>query len=458
MKTADLLTKLQHLADIDPATVTDKELFNHTVEFEELLSAVAAKAMPLRAAVINRKAFKARKFRSAATGMARETRLSSRTCGARFNLATLLINDLGRIYLALDAGVMNPNQVNVIYRYASTKTHREYAIRDQAAFIDWANNPYPIFCALMERWAEVVDDTDPNDEDEKAMADRRLVWAYGIGKTVLIEWDMPVEIWEEMLAIATPVYDAFLKAELKEAKDLHGDDIEFCDLARSDKQRWCDAFITVFRRGGAAGRKLAATKMAEGFDPGEDTSDDNFDPGVQAEVVIICDQITLEREIARRNGETLEPRPASDAETYRCETLSGASVSPSTALNYLELNSFRRMMMKPGTLDFEMSRSARYFRGPQRTGLIARDRTCQGPGCGTSAKFCQGDHIEPHSEGGPTLPTNGEMLCGPCHRWKTWLQAHGMWDASVWDRRGEFEPDRMGSASERLEPDQPQAA
>lgn len=54
----------------------------------------------------------------------------------------------------------------MICRYAKSKSHREFAIRDQGYFINWANNPWPIFSALMRRWAEVVDETDPNDEDD----------------------------------------------------------------------------------------------------------------------------------------------------------------------------------------------------------------------------------------------------------------------------------------------------
>lgn len=76
--------------------------------------------------------------------------------------------------------------------------------------------------------------------------------------------------------------------------------------------------------------------------------------------------------------------------------------------------------MKPRSIDFELSAKARLFRGAKRLGLIVRDRNCQGPGCGTAARYCQGDHIKPYRQGGPTIPSNGEMLCGPCHRWKTW--------------------------------------
>ncbi len=397
METADLLTKFQQLADIDPATITDQELFNHTIEFEELMAAMAAKGISLQAAVMNRKAYKARKYRSAATGMANQTRLSARWCGRRFNQATVLVNDLPRILAAVEMDVINPDQVNLISQYARQKLYREFAIRDQGSFIDWASHPWPIFRALMEHWAEIVDTRDPQDEDEKAMLDRRLIWGQGLGHTVLAELNLPNEIWEELMVITTPVYDAFLKDELEDAQEIYGDDMEFCDLARTDKQRWADAFMVVIRRGGVAGRKLAADITSA--TSGEDVSDEGFDPGVQAEVVILCDQVTLEREIARRGGETLDPRPASDAESYVCETVSGRSVSPATALKYLEINSFRRMIRKPKSLDFELSRLTRFFRGPKRLGLIARDRTCQGPGCGTSARYCQGDHIEAYEDG-----------------------------------------------------------
>ena len=429
METAELLSQIQKVADLDPDELTDRELFDDVVKFERLIGALTAKAIPLQAAAIERKAHRVRKYRSAATGMANETRLSARTCGGHFNQATLLVNDLARVYTAYAAGVLNADQVRLICRHATPKSHRKYATRDQTTFIDWADNPWPIFVALMNRWAEVVDDSDPQNEDDKAFADRRLIWGYGVGKTVLVEWDLPTQIWEELLAIATPTYDALLKAELADAKAEHGQDVEFRDLARTDRQRWSDAFVTVIRRGGTVGTRLAAKHAAANDNPegaiGPD--DEGFDPGVRAEVIILCDASTLQRQIARRAGQSLPPRPPSDAQTYICETLSGMPVTPATALAYLELNHFRRMTLKPGTIDFELTKKARYFLGPKRLGLIARDRTCQGPGCGTPAKNCQGDHIVPYHQNGPTVPTNGEMLCGPCHRHKTWLQAHGMW-------------------------------
>lgn len=154
---------------------------------------------------------------------------------------------------------------------------------------------------------------------------------------------------------------------------------------------------------------------------------DDLDPGTAPELIIFADQKTLENEIARQNGEDVATRPASDAETYRCETLTGLPISPTTALRYLTAGSFRRMILEPDDLDFTISRRARLFKGAKRLGLIARDRTCQGRGCDTPANRCEADHILEHTKGGLTLADNGEMDCPPCHGLKTELQAQGIW-------------------------------
>ncbi len=109
------------------------------------------------------------------------------------------------------------------------------------------------------------------------------------------------------------------------------------------------------------------------------------------------------------------------------------------------------MILTPGDLDFYLSRRTRFFRGPQRTALIARDRYCQDPGCGTPANKCEADHIQEYADGGLTLPDNGKMRCGPCHRHKTWLQARGLWTDP--DKPDKDKPDKGKRCRDPQQPD-----
>ncbi|MBC6457799.1 HNH endonuclease signature motif containing protein [Actinomadura sp. HBU206391] len=47
--------------------------------------------------------------------------------------------------------------------------------------------------------------------------------------------------------------------------------------------------------------------------------------------------------------------------------------------------------------------------------VIARDRTCRGPGCRVPANRAEIDHLVPHAAGGPSRPSNTDCKCGYCH-------------------------------------------
>jgi hypothetical protein len=51
----------------------------------------------------------------------------------------------------------------------------------------------------------------------------------------------------------------------------------------------------------------------------------------------------------------------------------------------------------------------------QRAFVIARDRTCRGPGCRVPAHRTEIDHIHDHAGGGPTQIHNLDCKCSACH-------------------------------------------
>ncbi|WP_344222951.1 HNH endonuclease, partial [Lapillicoccus jejuensis] len=58
----------------------------------------------------------------------------------------------------------------------------------------------------------------------------------------------------------------------------------------------------------------------------------------------------------------------------------------------------------------------RVFDGGLRRFLIARDQTCRTPYC--DAPIRHGDHVTPHTDGGPTTAANGQGLCARCNQTK----------------------------------------
>ncbi len=85
----------------------------------------------------------------------------------------------------------------------------------------------------------------------------------------------------------------------------------------------------------------------------------------------------------------------------------------------------------------DLGQARRLFTGPIRRALVLRDGGCAFPGCDRPPTWCDGHHIVPWSEGGPTSVDNGVLLCGHHHR----VIHHDGWQVRLGaDRRPEFLP------------------
>lgn len=81
--------------------------------------------------------------------------------------------------------------------------------------------------------------------------------------------------------------------------------------------------------------------------------------------------------------------------------------------------------------------SRRLFTGAVRRALVLRDGGCTFPGCDRPARWCEGHHRIPWSEGGETSVDNGLLLCGHHHR----VIHQGEWEIQLGpDRRPVFIP------------------
>jgi hypothetical protein len=70
----------------------------------------------------------------------------------------------------------------------------------------------------------------------------------------------------------------------------------------------------------------------------------------------------------------------------------------------------------------------------QRALVIARDRTCRGPGCRVPAHRTELDHRLDHAKGGPTQVWNLDAKCGACHDLKHsgWTARYNPFDDTTW--------------------------
>ncbi len=94
-----------------------------------------------------------------------------------------------------------------------------------------------------------------------------------------------------------------------------------------------------------------------------------------------------------------------------CELENGTVLAPAALTPWLDAAYFERAIFSLGNR-IDVSVRARLFTGGTRRAIELRDRMCTHPYCYEPAENCQGDHIEPWAEGGPTTQENGRLLCG----------------------------------------------
>ncbi len=390
-------------------------------------------------------------FRTAATARSHRRSLSGRHTGAEVSFAMSLA-ELPSVFTALSRASITVEHAKRIVALHREPHLREAVKDDQDWLVNWASTlTWAEFAHIVDNWAELADKRDPADLDPGA--DKRgMAWAHGVGGTTLVELVMPHLMFEQFQQILRVEFDRLLDqewAEARAAREATGgnpDDVTTADLPRSDKMRWHDALMIVIRRGG--------------IDP------DLVDPGCSFSVAVTVDLMTLMHAAQAASSKnylrfsapspsstqaTTEDPPMPDTErdrlgsveSYRCETASGVRISPQLALWCALATHIRRVTLDANDRSTSLSSPARLFNQSQRAAMLVRDRHCRGPGCGRRSGRLEADHIQPASREGPTHTANGQMLCSPCHRHKTWLQAMGLLDAveHLWNPNHHQHPD-----------------
>ncbi len=118
-----------------------------------------------------------------------------------------------------------------------------------------------------------------------------------------------------------------------------------------------------------------------------------------AEIVIHMTQDQYEAGVARDLG---DPEATADPDGF-CELDDGTVISPIAAVYLASIANFRRIVYGPGDEIINYSRARRGYSPPQYGALRAKYRRCAHPwGCGRTGRALQADHIQEHSDGGPT--------------------------------------------------------
>jgi len=120
------------------------------------------------------------------------------------------------------------------------------------------------------------------------------------------------------------------------------------------------------------------------------------------------------------SGEDVEPvGPDHRIVDRRCELQDGTPLHPRLAAAAVAAGRFRRVVFDTGSRPIDVAVKARGFPPWMKQTLLLKARgRCQIPGCDAPLAWLQADHIKPHSQGGPTKLTNGQILCNPHNKWK----------------------------------------
>ncbi len=175
-----------------------------------------------------------------------------------------------------------------------------------------------------------------------------------------------------------------------------------------------DSENDVSRSMGARQGQALLNLMIRGFEAG------GGDASITPLVSLVMGQELAENLVSRLAGETTEYVPP-DHENLdrRCELDDGTPIHPNLAAVMLVAGTFRRMVFDSKSRPVDIAARSRRFPQWMRQVLLVRARgRCQIPGCDSPSAWLQADHVKPHSRGGPTELSNGQILCDPHNKWK----------------------------------------
>ncbi len=401
-----LLSIIEETSSPELTQLTNDELAQQVLDYERSRARLEAQQAEAVDELRRRAGAVPRRYRNQRLWFADQTHLPTRVVGRRFKRAELLHGALALARPLLHTGAINPSHLDELSRLAD---RRELAValqRDLPLLLQWAQaEPWEVFQTLTAAWAEMVDPTDPADQDDRNLEARGLSWVQGLDNEIMAALDTTGLNWEQVLTAVEPIYERLLAEEWEVVREHYGDMATAQHLARTNRQRWHDAFFIVIRAGI---NHLTPT----------DTS---------YNVNVTVDIQTLENEARRQAGQAPVERDPEDTRHYRCHTEHGLRLNATAALRAALAGTIRRIVLDATSLNLDVSRSTRLFKGPLREALVIRDQHCTGPGCQTPSYRCEADHVIPHHLGGPTTAGNGKMRCGPCHRQKTRLEAEGIY-------------------------------
>ncbi|MCP3913280.1 MAG: DUF222 domain-containing protein [Actinomycetia bacterium] len=369
------------------STLDDASLAARALGFEYLRRVLAATEAGVMAAWDASQEWALDGHGTAKTALAHRAGLANTAAGDIIRRARKLPR-LDAVAAALTQGRISVTLADMFCRTAAASRYGPALENDQDMLVSLAGElNHEDFCRAFAHWKRCVD---PDGPQPGEIAGELQVYKHPDGR---------VTVRGDLDAIDGATFDEALHrierelflAEWEQAKAQWGDQISADRLARSPAQRRAAALAEMARRSQAVPEGAKAPEPL---------------------IVVVTDQQTIDAVIEA--NETGGPLPTLDFETSVCELLDRTPISVRQLIDLILLSPIDRSLI---AITVGPS-SQPSFTGHLRRVLDLRDRHCRWPGCHQPAQRCQGDHVTPRHQGGPTSLENGQLLCGRHNRLK----------------------------------------
>lgn len=291
------------------------------------------------------------------------------------------------------AGLVGVAQTELMARIAANpRLDDEVLANDSWDLLDDAIDlPYDEFARRARRWEALADPAGAAATAERNHERRdAMILPRDDGG-----WDLHASLDGVSGAEFREILAHFIEAEWRtdwdEARRRLGDDATAADLRRTEPQRRADALLAMARA--AASTAAAAARAC---------------PTVN----LLIDQDTFEA------GLRGEPVGTARYRDVVCRTERGHELHPDDVVNTALWAHIRRVVYDSAGVVIDLGRRRRLYEHGSREAVMLLEERCTWVGCDTPTEWCQADHSVGWAAHGPTVPRNGQPLCGRHNRLK----------------------------------------
>jgi hypothetical protein len=314
--------------------------------------------------------------KSAASLLAYRSRMPAEDAKAHVRMGRALAK-MSEVADSLARGDIGAYHARKLARLATNRRTSEAFAHDEHKLLGYAETQeWPQFCRSVIYWEQQAD---PDGVEQQAGSDetlRRVNLSDGLHGTGILDGELTAIGNATVKTALERIYDEEFRAEWARVKDRLGRDPQLSELERTPAQRRHDALVEMATR--------AMTAPADGKRP-------------RPLITVLVGYETFAGRICQLADQTV--------------------VTPGTVAKLLDEAFIERVVFDGPSRVIDVGQ-ARCFTGALRRAIEVRDQECQSPGCHVPYPRCEIDHIQPHSQGGPTTQDNGECKCGHHNRHK----------------------------------------